>query len=254
MKFLRIRPIFVILSLLLLASSIPECIKMMLEANYKEDMRQMYETKKIDILTKQNYQKGDTNVTFTYHGHKIRIALTNIHGKEKKSEFSFVRLADINIYINDKKVDTLKNRIIEKQYAEENYDLSSIHNDLNIFQLIDKQQRKEKLVIIVDVSNFKLEEDDYRGYFKMMSLEDSKFHVFLINNSNKIESQSFDYDNRTKLQTYLTQKISMVKFGHYTNSLDGYASIIFPFLYPFFTLFLGLCLLPFVLRSKTKNE
>ena len=240
------------ISLFLLITSVPLCIRMLLESQYKEEITQLYDVDH-SVIPKHAYKKGSSSLEFQYKKSKIKVQIANIHGEIRGSESGYKRLGDIHIFVNSKHFDTLSKRILVKEYVENPFDVASISDDLSIFELTNHQSGKKILIIIEDIGNFIIKTEADRGYYKEGSLEEQKYRLYLIDDQGRIKKQEFGYEGkRTKLQTYLAQQISTTKFGHYTDLLDAYVSIIVPFMYPIFSALLGLCLLPFTITIKEK--
>lgn len=241
------RLVFFIIGVILFMTSLPTSTKMMMELIHNKRMNDQYEI----VNVSEGYPPTDS--TYNFHHHEIKIKETIIQTEGYKDPWDYqIKMADLSLEVDGKQLDVLKNHPIR---AEEE-GLNRYYGEVAYLIVREKENNTSQFAILLKKTRElqrEMPNGDIVGWVPEKKL---RYTLYAIDESGKVESSSFHFTEPNALQTKLINEgvVGPYRIGYYTNAWEGYPSIFFPFIYPFFSFIIGLilCIVCFPLHKKFK--
>lgn len=227
------RIVLFLLGAILFISSLPMSATMAMEKIHTNQMLARYELHKIS----NRYPPPQSE--FTYKNHKIKVEETIIDEGNYTDRWNYkIAFANLSVIVNEKRLDTLENYPIRV----EDEGLAKYYGNISFIIVKDKEKVDEKLYIILKETKDIIENGIVLGTVPFDSLT---YSLYSLDEAGSLESDSFTFTDRNALQTLLLTNsgTSTIAVGYYTDAWNWMPSIVFPFIFPFFSLLIGLILM-----------
>jgi len=149
-------------------------------------------------------------------------------------------LADLSLELDGKQLDKLKDHPIR---AEEE-GLNRYYGEAAYLTLRDKENDKSLFVVLLKKTRELQREMPNGDIAGWVPEEKLAYTSYALDEAGNVESSSFTFADPDALQTELLNAggVGPYRIGYYTDAWEVYPTIFFPFLFPFFTLMIGLIL------------
>ncbi|RLQ89986.1 hypothetical protein [Falsibacillus albus] len=232
------RMIFFVLGMVLFLASLPMSTRLVMELVHNQKMKREYKITNV-LDTRQHFK-----------GHTIEINETMKDGKGNVDPWGDqIGTADLSVNMDGEEIETLTNYPIQVRTEG----LNRYSGGVAFLTLEDKKNRKTQFVILLkETREFqkKLPNGDITGSAPEDKL---KYKVFRLDENGDISHESFYLPERDGLQTELLNagRVAPYPLGYYTDVWVSYPIFFIPFLFPFFTLILGIIfiLVSLILKS-----
>lgn len=244
-----------IIGAILFLTSLPNSIVLIMELIHTRNMSKQFEI--IDVReieeTPDSYQPPDS--TFNFNGRSIEIKETI---KESKSYIdpwgNRIKSADLSLEIDGEVLANLKNHPIRV----DDIGLNRYYGQVAYITVYDRKNNNNQFVVLLKKTKEEIREMPNGDLVGWVPIEKSNYILFAIDEGGNVESDSFNFTERAALQTELLNAGGLVPYyiGYYTNDLKAYPSLLFPLIYPFITLLIGLILIIvyFPVRKNNKRK
>ncbi|MDN4606581.1 hypothetical protein [Sporosarcina highlanderae] len=236
------RWVLFLVGVILFLSSLPLTVQMAMEKTHTAKMHNRYD---LHIIS---HRYPPPKSTFLYKDHTVKVEETPIDKESYTDPWKYtIAFADLSVVVNEEQIDKLEQYPI--RIEEEG--LARYYGNISFIILKDKRRDEEKLYMILKKTNDPIEVGI--NIDPMMLTYD----LYSINEAGHLEGESFSFTNRNALQTLILNNSGASPFaiGYYTDAWNWMPSILFPFIFPFFSFFVGVFLmirfLPFKRRKQT---
>lgn len=225
------RKTLLILGIILFLLSLPASFPLIMEKVYDHEMNKKYKITEINEM-----HKGAPTA------YRFAKSYINIYRLSKNYELlrdpwgNPIDISDIDIAINGETEEILEEYPVRLGLEG----LNQYKHYLSYWLVENKQTGNKSFVIVLQMNgakerlliNGKMEE--------FVPKEKLKYSTITIQEDGTISRDNFTYENKNKLQTKLIPPMLYGGAGYFTDAWFAYPSIIYPFIYPFLTLILGL--------------
>jgi hypothetical protein len=225
-----------ILGIIILIISIPMSTQMTLELIHNQKMDNHY---KITNVSADYPPKG---TTFEFKDQLIEIEETILDEEGYKDPWdNQIVFADLSLKLNGIEIETMKNHPI--RIGGEG--LQRYYGEISYLLLEDKENDKKQLIVLLKKTRELQKEMPNGNIIGGVPEEKLKFKLYELDEKGKLNIQTFSFTERNALQTELLNAsgLSPYSIGYYTDAWEWYPTIVFPFLFPFLSLLLGLALI-----------
>lgn len=244
----KIRILFFLIGAVLFFTSLPLGSKMIMELIHDQKMDAAYK------VTPVNNGYPPTGATFNFKGKTVEIRETL---KEEESYMdpwqNRMDIADLSLLIDGEEIDTLQGYPVRAQ----DEGLNRYYGEVAFLLLEDKKKNRSHLIILLKKTRELQREMPNGDIVGWVPVEELKYTLYSIDEDGNVHSSSFGFSDRDGLQTKLLNAGAVVPYsiGYYTDAWQAYPTILFPFVFPFATLILGLLmmLLFFPMRKAKKQ-
>lgn len=146
----------------------------------------------------------------------------------KKSVFT----GDVEVYLNGKRLDTFKNRMLESVTNHENEPpefLPPSADDVSVFAVTDSKTKESHVFILAEISDYEIRNENelHYKYYRDGMKEMLTFRLWKVREDGTCTKEEFGYKGgRTDLQTFLVQYAGH-PVGRYTDLLFAWPSFNF---------------------------
>lgn len=221
---------------ILLITSLPLSSKMFMELIHDQRMSASYKIKNV------NDGFPPTNSTYRYKDWVIEVEETLKDEEHYIDPWKYkIGIADLSILIDGKKVDTLKDypvRVEEKG-------LNRYYGEIAYLTLEDRKKDEKQFIVLLKKTRELPKEMPNGDIVDWAPDEKLNYTQYILDEEGNLTNQSFSFTDRDALQTEILNAGVVVPYriGYYTDAWEGYPSLVFPFLFPFSTLAIGLILI-----------
>lgn len=223
------RTIFITGLVLILLSVIPD-LSLLFEIRMESQMNHRYTltNEALYSWSSRFYYFGTTQV-------ETRERLTK-RASFKDNPGNIVRIGQIDILVNNKVVDVLSDRFVQVEQTNE----GRYFGNVSYIRYNDNDTGTENFVVLVRQSPDDSATAPFNAY---------QYRAFIVNRDGHMSVQNFSFSHRTPLQTMMlnTSYMGPIMVGYITSNLYAEPTIIYPWVYPFLTSMVGLCLISTVL-------
>ncbi|WP_110114808.1 hypothetical protein [Bacillus sp. CGMCC 1.16541] len=242
------RLFLLLIGTILFLTSFPLAAKMVVEVVHDQQMRGNY------TVTNINEGFPPTDSTFQFENHVIEIEETLTEEEQYQDPWSnTIGIGDLAVKLNGQEIDNLKGYPI--RVAEEG--LNRYHGDVGYFMIKEKKSEKTQLMVVLKKTKELPKEKPNGDIVGMAPSETLTYALYTIEEDGQVKREQFNISERNALQTELLNSGTMAhhRLGYYTDAWERYPSLVFPFIFPFGMLVLGMIFLVvyFRIRKATKS-
>jgi hypothetical protein len=236
-----------ILGIILFIISLPLSFPLIMEKVYNYEMSKKYK------ITEINEMHKGAPTAYRFENSYINIyRLSKNHELQRDHWDNLIDISDVDIAINGETEEILEEYPV--RIGEEG--LNQYKHYLSYWLVEEKQTDKKSFVIVLQMNGAK---EDLLINGKMgefVPKEKLEYSTITIQEDGTISRDNFTYENKNKLQTKLIPPMYFGGAGYYTDVWFAYPNILYPFIYPFFTMILGLIfiLIGFPYKHLTNNR
>ncbi|MEH7515639.1 hypothetical protein V7146_23230 [Gottfriedia acidiceleris] len=243
LKFLTIT------SCLLFLLSIVPIFNMFREVSIGNEMTKRYE---LDSLFPSDENGQLINPTIHYGKNTIAFKEEKMGKTVKLSDNEIVdheikkkELVKMHIIVNQKEI-SKPNIINADTYFQQNVDAVRYKNWIGVVTVKDHKTKTEQIKIVQ-----RLSDDDATNRQK-------KWKIITVSKDGKINEEIFEYKHRGHsplgVEVVSFSGTALSGMGYHSNIMQGFPSIMFPFIYPFGTLLYSIIVLCVILFMRRKNK
>lgn len=196
-----------------------------------------YEMSKKYKITEINEMYKGAPTAYRFANSYINIYNLSKHYERYRDPWdNLIDISDIDIAINGETEEILEEYPV--RLGEEG--LNQYNHYLSYWLVEEKQTEKTSFVIVMQMNGVHekaLPNGDIEGFVPQ---EELKYSTITIQEDGTISRDEFSYQNKNKLQTKLIPPMHFGGAGYFTDAWFAYPSIIYPFIYPFLIMILGL--------------
>jgi hypothetical protein len=150
-----------------------------------------------------------------------------------------VYIGDVYISINYETVEVLKDYPVRE--GEEG--INQYNHYVSYWKVEDERTDKKSFVIVLQMNGAKEKQLPNGDIVGGVPIEELEYLSITVREDGTVAKDSFTYKDKNKLQTKLIPPMNFGGAGYYTDAWLGWPTFIFPWLYPFLTIILGLLLI-----------
>ncbi|MHA6251874.1 hypothetical protein [Oceanobacillus sp. CAU 1775] len=233
---MRIKWVMFSFGILLFLVSLPMATIMIAELLHSSIMDSRYEINHVN----EGYPA--TPASFEFHDVTIELI------EELSDEEAYIDpwryklgFGHIALHVNGNEIDRLENFPI--RIEEEG--LNRYWGEVSFLTLTHKKIDETEFIILMKKTREIIKETPDKSIVGFAPDEDLFYSFYSVDKKGNLENDSFNFMERDALQTELLNASSLYshQIGYYTDAWQGYPSLLFPFVYPFISLILGIFLI-----------
>ena len=252
-----------IIGVLLVILSLPSITPMLMEIAYRTEMNVRYDIKDLNAM-RTDYAGAPDDAN--YKGNIIRASHVTTGEPYLNAWDDLVHSSDIRITVNGETIETLNDYPVKLlDYGEIAIEGLDRYNDaITYWTVEDKHTDKDFFAIVILRNGYDMRS---HGYGEVMpgyvDIEEREFKLIAVQKDGIISEELFSFENKSKLQTQLITESYSGPIHYYLPPGYYYPSLLYPLLYPWITMIIGLGLLlfnfPYDLikkrfKARTNNE
>jgi hypothetical protein len=227
---------FFLIGMSIFLISLPLSTQMTMELFHNQKMNKQFK------ITTVSEGEPPTDSSFVFEDHVIEIK------ESLKDEVSYIdpwknmiMTADLSLIIDDKEIDSLNNHPV--RVGQEG--LNRYYGEIAYLILEDKKKDEKQFILLLKKTREMQKEMPNGDIVGGVPTEKLKYTLHSLDEKGKLTNETFSFNNRDALQTKLLNAGAVVPYtiGYYTDAWEGYPTIFSPYIFPFFTLLVGVIMM-----------
>ncbi|MFC4712903.1 hypothetical protein [Planococcus dechangensis] len=232
-----------IFGVILVMMSLPSITPMLMEIAYRTEMNMRYDINELNAF-RADYTRPPNDAD--YHGNIIRALTVTIGEPYLNAWDDLVYSSDIRITVNGETIETLEDYPVQLQkYAGLPIEGLDRYNDaITYWTVEDKFTGKDFFAVVILRNGYDMRShgdgEVMPGY---VPIEEREFKLIAVQKDGTVSQQLFTFDSKSKLQTQLITESFSGPIHYYLPPGYYYPSPLYPLLYPWITMIIGLGLM-----------